>query len=111
MLVGLFVAGAIILVGLIVGGAIFVRLDTSAGAKGRLPTETTTEDFRRQMLILTALENGQASALKDLDFRYGLDSYLPRKGEVALWAFPNTKFYHLGIHSEWQAGSAGVSFV
>jgi hypothetical protein len=62
------------------------------------------------MLILTALENGQAPALKELDFRYCLDGYVPRKGEVVLWAFPNTKYYHLGTHSEWQAGSAGVSF-
>jgi hypothetical protein len=113
--VGIVVAGAIFLIGLIVVRAIFVGLLKSVGrsavsAKGPLPTEPTTADFGRQMLILTALENNQASALKEADFRYCLDGYVPRKGEVVLWAFPNTKYYHLGTHTEWQGASVGVNF-
>lgn len=112
--VGIVVVGTMPVIGLFVVVAIFVGLMKSVGrsavGKDPLPTEPTTEDFGRQMLILTALEKDQASALKGADFRYCLDGYVPRKGEVILWAFPNTKYYHLGTHSEWQAGSAGVSF-
>jgi hypothetical protein len=68
-----------------------------------LITPPTLSESEHQELALAEL--GRA-AIPD---QYKFDGFLPKKGEHVIWAFPGTRHYRQGTHSEWVGRSSRAS--